>query len=228
MQCFIIEGEKPLRDEFILSFKRAQNIKSYNLIEFDDVLLISQARLIKSTIAARLSKKEKRLILISIVPTIEAQNALLKTIEEIEDDTFLIFSLPTKNLLLETVTSRCFVRTFGNLKGIEQIQESLIDALVSAVLDKDSVKIALLIEKLISKNEKDLLAQLILGFREFLLSENENATHSVEKVKILVCVLKNLLIFHPLSNKNNLNVRLILENTLNVSRKLPIDNNLVI
>lgn len=131
--------------------------------------------------------------------TTQAQNALLKTLEEPPSYAMLILTAKTEDSLLETILSRC--RRINLLSGLDYAKETkykLNDA-------KDVGSKLLLAEKL-AKEDKDVILETIdnwiVSTREAAL-ENPNIINA-QKLEVLVKVKTDL-------EETNINTRLALE-----------------
>lgn len=91
--------------------------KELNLTNNPDLLVFSQEktgieeiRKLKEFFARkRWAEKGKRIVLVNFGKglSIEAQNALLKTLEELKSGNYIFISVPSQETLLTTITSRC-------------------------------------------------------------------------------------------------------------------------
>lgn len=80
---------------------------SYNTFFYEEKIGVDSAREIRQLVLTTPTGGEKRVIALLGELTIEAQNALLKAIEELRDDTTLFIHAHAKDVLLPTVLSRC-------------------------------------------------------------------------------------------------------------------------
>lgn len=86
-------------------------------------------------LAPSLSKRKVVIIDDAHKMVVEAQNALLKTIEEPTPTSVIILISPSKNLLLPTVVSRCHILNFSGL-----MYDDIKDILLSMGVDEDTAK----------------------------------------------------------------------------------------
>jgi DNA polymerase III delta prime subunit len=142
--------------------------------------------------------------------TIEAQNALLKVLEEPPSHTIIILITTTKEALLPTIRSRCQIIT-GTITKIKLSQKEYdeytqflttfprwgIDMRLKKAeqLAKDKTKALLWIEKLILVTREELLKQ----------------THEHNQLTILIRHVQSL---HTMLQTTNVNPRFAIENTL--------------
>lgn len=166
--------------------------------------------------------------------TPEAQNALLKILEEPPDNTHIILATETKEALLPTILSRCQIfeleeekktlseKTYEELSQfIEELPElSLGDRLKKAeILAKDKDKAISWIETLILMLREKLLGNIILGTTEGVIpgSDSEHTPQgtgarmtNIDYTKLLKALQK----LHTLLKTTNVNPRFALEQTL--------------
>jgi hypothetical protein len=110
MKAYILLGSLPAKDEFTGAFIKQNNIPSYNISTFSEPVKIADARSIKKEVSISSSGRRLFVIKAKILP--EAQNALLKTLEELPESTDFIFFEGRD--LLPTVVSRCTVINLEN------------------------------------------------------------------------------------------------------------------
>lgn len=130
--------------------------------------------------------------------TLEAQNALLKLLEEPPDYTYIIITAPSTGSLLPTITSRCHILSVEKQEKLDQdkILEILkeIESLFNSRIGEKFVKA----EELAKDKEKaiEYLEEIIFALRELLfLKFNCSAFHLHTDLteKLTVSRLKNLL-----------------------------------
>lgn len=113
------------------SLLKELDIKKINNPDFfgieEETVGIEKAREIKKFFSIKGEKKKKRIVLIENGEglTLEAQNGLLKTLEELSKDQVVIIIVSKKNILLPTVISRCQVSTKKHQKKNNQLLEKL-------------------------------------------------------------------------------------------------------
>src|SRR5882724_232751 len=140
--------------------------------------------------------------------TIEAQNALLKILEEPPEHTIIILSTASKEALLPTILSRCFIieleETAFQLSEKEKTEyEIFINNLSEWGIDEQLKKAELLAKE----KEKALLwlTKLIIFLREKMLAQPE------EKAYFLL--INTFLKLYQLLKTTNTNTRFALEET---------------
>ncbi|MDZ7726138.1 MAG: hypothetical protein U5L75_00980 [Candidatus Campbellbacteria bacterium] len=93
-------------EEDIHSFFREETITVFHFL--NETFTIEIARQLKTTQVNKNRPDERRILLVNFSSiTLEAQNALLKVLEEPTERTHLIFLIPHSQILLPTIRSRC-------------------------------------------------------------------------------------------------------------------------
>src|SRR3990167_8636780 len=105
MRAFILKGSGDSKKNYIEKYISEKGIKTYNILRFSESLKIDEVRQIRRMLAIGSIGAGGRLIIIETTPTLEAQNALLKTLEELTAETDIFFCEEEK--LIPTVLSRC-------------------------------------------------------------------------------------------------------------------------
>jgi DNA polymerase-3 subunit delta' len=150
--------------------------------------------------------------------TAEAQNALLKTLEEPPEDTVIILCTPNENLLLPTIVSRCEIQRLNpNIEIRNSKQISNFKFQISNLTKMDIGERFKLAEDLTKKLDKDealedirkrvekWLAEVIAELHHNLLT-GTTREQNAKNLKTFLAAQKQL--------RQNLNIRLILENCL--------------
>lgn len=123
---------------------------------------IAQARQIKDHFSLKPYSLKGRVVIIedASVMTIEAQNALLKTLEEPPEEAVLLLGAPSDANLLPTILSRCEIHRSAVL--VSQLPTSDIEKLINASIEERFEYI----EKL--KDKKEFLTALTYYFHQKL------------------------------------------------------------
>lgn len=206
MRSYIVIGNPSKREEFLNEYIKKENISEYSITYFREEIKIEDAKLIRQI----LSKKYSQKYLIVIISSLNhiAQNSLLKSIEELQENISIIISLPNLGGILDTLKSRFFIVDFKdndtNEKTVSSyshnsIQEiiMMVDAFLSSNSNLSSEE---QIDKFIKEYRKDLLISL----------------NTLEKVYLnkRISTLRKLLAVSTLIKNNNVNLRFGLENAL--------------
>jgi DNA polymerase-3 subunit delta' len=192
-------------------FKLSQTDKKHSIASIREV--------IKSFKTKHFMPGRARAILIEEAQNLtdEAANAFLKTLEEPPENTLIILTAPSKESVLETIASRCFITDLGHSslpdKNFLQDAEKLFEKICSS---RPGEKF-LLIEKLNSRQEAtDFVVGQIYAARKILLQSifNKTAKSFLQKeILELVNLLENLEKGRQ-DLESNVNIRLTLTNLI--------------
>ncbi len=220
MQSFILIGSEKSCEDYINKFKTDNGISNYLVVSYNP-FKISDARLLQKTTSLKLREEEIRLIIIEN-PTLEAQHAILKTIEELPAGNILFFPATSKEELLPTIQSRCFI---VNLRqGEKVIEHQLKNKILTITKDKSKHKIFETIDLLNTSLELSDIEKVIIALRSVLLSSINEAPRAKSPrfladknkesydIKLLHKILKNLLKNYKMVKSNNINKRAAIEN----------------
>jgi DNA polymerase III delta prime subunit len=204
MQAFILTGSVEKQKAYLSAFKKTNIVLPYNVIVYDE-FKIADARLLQKSIFRKLGKDEKRLVVISN-PTLEAQNAFLKTLEELPDYMFVFFVSENRGMFLSTVVSRCKIISLGQ----EIIKDSFnTEELLSILGDKiDIRKINAVIDRIGTKEE---IESFIVSVRNVLRRLVENG----QDYSTVFSLLKTFTVYFSLVKSNNINKKMMMENSVN-------------
>lgn len=137
-----------------------------------------------------LNRKQGRGILIVQADklTKEAANAFLKTLEEPNDRTVFVLTAPSRESVLETISSRCELRNLGNY---------------SLEIDKDTIREA---EESFRK-----LSEIGLGERLATVEQLGDREQALKFVKCQICAGRNLMLARVRKGKNVQEIARIIE-----------------
>ncbi len=121
MSGILLIGDEPSRQNYFDSYIRDHTVRSYNIRTFDAVLKISDVRELIHYVSLKGANQSERLVYVKNLATIEAQNALLKTLEELNEDVSIFLAAATIDQYLPTIVSRCSVI---RLTGVQQTQKA--------------------------------------------------------------------------------------------------------
>jgi DNA polymerase III gamma/tau subunit len=204
MRAYILEGNPEDQASFIKDIREKNNVAAYNIHSFDTTLKIAEAREIKSVISGTIIGGGARIIVIYKNATIEAQNALLKTIEELPDDSFIFF-LESQDLL-PTIFSRCTVVNLGQ-KSKKEIGASLEGLEWDRQLSFSSA--LLLVDSIFKGSDTPSYEEIVLSLRRELLAKI--GAEDMKTSLLLYKITRSLNRYFPLVKINNMNPRLIVE-----------------
>lgn len=201
MASIFLLGSRPNALEYIQNYITQYNIPSFDVENFEDVK-VDDVRQIKKKLS--LKSTNDRLFSFNGEITIEAQNALLKSIEEHSSSVHFIFSAEKEDHFLPTIRSRCF---FVHLGGSSD-EDSETERTISLFCSKAVCDWGLLDEIVDRINEKGI-GVLILALRNNI----RNNLEDTRKIMRYYDLSKELLRLLPLMDKNNLAVRTLVEKT---------------
>lgn len=212
MASYVLAGDSESKENFLSSFIEGGNIKSYNLFDYQGTLKIPQVREIKKLLSTKAFGGAKRLFVIRDA-TLEAQNALLKTLEELPEDTSFIFL--DERMVIPTILSRTQILNFKIRKvdvdaNLSSILENFLSALRAgpqANIDLSST--FLFSEELFTQSPDLNFANLIFCLREILFKQIQE--DGFEKTGLTLKLLKSLYRYLPFVENNNLNKKLLFE-----------------
>lgn len=194
MTNFIIEGSLENAKEYIKIFLEKEKINPYDTFIYDSLVKIEQAKDIKKSLA--FTSNNSRAFIFFGLMTNEAQNSLLKIIEESEG-TFFIFYSQKKDDYLPTILSRCKEIKLENNTNDNKLEKTLSGKSSFGYGEIDNI---------IEVCGKDI-STIIPVFRGFMLDEK---TPNPMKLKYYL-YLKRLLATSSLTTTNNVNERIVLE-----------------
>lgn len=217
-------GKKKFADELsklLLDYVNLENSPDYILIKPDgNSIKIAQIRNMQSDIVIRPHKDYKIYIINNAEKmTVEAQNALLKTLEEPPDYAIIILVTNNKESLLETIKSRCDIIKFSPIP-MEDLKKYLIDtgieeekAQLLATFSRGSIENAL---SLSQSAEFSVMRDDIQQYIQVMLDKNIveilNIPNNMEKYRgniislldIMINYFRDIILLKENVNKNML------------------------
>src|SRR6185295_6243893 len=177
-------------------------------ISFEKAIGIENIRIIQEKIALKPFKGERKALIVDLFSGItqEAQNAMLKLLEEPPANTLIFLTIANKDGLLPTIISRCKIIEINVKDEIFSDSQGYIDRILNSG-DGEKLEIA-------QEFGKD--RQTAVNFTEQTLSQLD---HLIKKanpkdLKSYSKLLANLNRAYPVLKKSNVNPRFILENFL--------------
>ncbi|EII6780643.1 TPA: ATP-binding protein [Clostridioides difficile] len=199
-------GKKKFADELsklLLDYENLENSLDYVLIKPDgNSIKIAQIRNLQSDIVIRPHKDYKIYIINNAEKmTVEAQNALLKTLEEPPNYAIIILVTNNKESLLETIKSRCDIIKFSPIP-IEDLKRYLINtgieeerAQLLAIFSRGSIENAL---NLSQSSEFSMMREDIQQYIQIMLDKNIveilNIPNNMEKYRGKIIALLDMMI----------------------------------
>lgn len=207
----IISKDKNQIQEFQEKIILQNKIDHFDISTFEQEgsIGINDVRTLQKTISLKPINSPKKIVLIknSENITIEAQNALLKTLEEPPENTIIILAASNKEAILPTILSRCKIIEYYNQPiSIEDRQKTLQEY---KKIIKSGIGEKLVSAQELAKNKENALLwieRLINGLRDELMQDVNNATYHN--------LIKKLQKTHFVLSTTNTNPRLTLENML--------------
>ena len=228
-------GKKKFADELsklLLDYENLENSPDYVLIKPDgNSIKIAQIRNLQSDIVIRPHKDYKIYIINNAEKmTVEAQNALLKTLEEPPNYAIIILVTNNKESLLETIKSRCDIIKFSPIP-IEDLKRYLINtgieeerAQLLAIFSRGSIENAL---NLSQSSEFSMMREDIQQYIQIMLDKNIveilNIPNNMEKYRGKIIALLDMMINYFLDIillKENVNKNML----INVDKLVFIQN----
>jgi hypothetical protein len=149
--------------------------------------------------------------------TPEAQNALLKVLEEPPSHTLIILTTETEEAMLPTVISRCRVITLKEETiALSDTERNELKTLLSEIPKWGSGDVLKQAEKLAKNKDEAIiwLEKMILITRTTLISQIPPISPLSDSARTYLHLLKSLQTTHIVLKTTNVNLRLALENLL--------------
>lgn len=199
MASLIVVGSKEKVYEFTDNYIRENNIPSYGIERLEGVK-IEHAREIKKKLS--FASGHSRLFVFNGDITVEAQNALLKCIEEHSDSVHFLFSVEKEDVLLPTMHSRCRVKRLE----ASRVQSTEIELILARIFSASTSEWTAFNE-LITKVTEQGVDDLIPAMRSLILNNLNNR----KLIGAFYPSCKQLLTLLPMVNNNNVSVRTLVE-----------------
>lgn len=215
MHSFLIIGaDQEQRREKALVFAKIHNISQFDQLVVQPIkesnsIGINQVRELKAKILLKpLNSTFKLALLFNFEKaTQEAQNALLKTLEEPPADTIIVLTASNKDLLLPTVVSRCSLIQLSTINyQLSTAELSVLSSQFSALFN-GGVGDKLVLAQEVSKNKEEVISwlkKMILFTRQKLI---DNLSLS-QYLNLLISLQKS----HVVLSTTNISPRFVLEN----------------
>jgi hypothetical protein len=215
MNSIILIGNKIHCDTYIETFIQSHAIKPYYIDRFLLQLKIADVRALKQKISIKIEESAVRLVVIESGMTFEAQNAFLKTLEELPSSVYFIFCTSSKDVFLPTIISRCQIEIL-----VAQDSNPLEKAIEKKFMNWNSNPLsynllAALIQEFNNLQTKEDVTEFLLTYRQFLI--HIFLTREIVDPR-LVSYFVRLCEIYSLISQNNINRRSAIE-VLNFSQK---------
>lgn len=200
MNNLLLVGSADTISKYIEEYIEKYKFLSYEIEKYGEILKVEDARSIKKSLSYNV--RGKRLFIITGEMTTGSQNALLKSIEEAEDNVFFIIGVDQVDDVLPTILSRCKKINCGEvvLGPVSDSHKTLMELVEEAAASHPDWSC---VEKISEALEGNGLQELLMVLRTALLSNNSN--------QLYFSYCKRLLEVLPLVEKNNVNQKMALE-----------------
>lgn len=198
MNCFLLIATHKNGQEYIESYLAKNKIARADATFYDEKITVDVVRDLKRSLVFKFKPGEKKTIVLNQEITIEAQNALLKCLEELSEQVELFIVSAPHEYILPTILSRCKIVSPAGLS--DTYNKELLDvrkniwAIVDTVTD-------------LSKEPEIAIFIVMKNFRDFLLSDS----NSIEEKRFAYNIIKKLQRLSPLVINNNVQLRIVLE-----------------
>ncbi len=212
MQSFLVVArEKDKASSYVSNFLKEKGVDSIDisLHVFEKAMGIEEVRNIRKSIFLKPFKGETKAVVIEAYEniTIEAQNALLKVLEEPPANTIIIISTSKKELLLSTIISRCKIIELkdNDLTLSKDEDAQYLNILIS--LSEEGISYKLKLAQDVSKNKEETflwLEKMAISVRQKLIENNNNPNY--------LNFLRQLQKTYTIIKSTNVSQRIALEN----------------
>lgn len=180
LPLIIVGKNEQLKSQLIDDLLSEYKVK----LDHPDVLFLSeklgidQVKKIREHLSWRPTLAKKRIVIINPADslTIDAQNGLLKILEEPSDNAVLVLGVDQEDVLLPTILSRCEIKTLNLDKISNESKRQELEELLS----KDIPDRLQLLEKI--EDRKGLLFDLLAFYHQKILTNSQ----LLEQVKLLL------------------------------------------
>lgn len=192
MQAFILIGDTLKQQEYLSQFQKENGVPSYLLVQFETFKILD-ARALQKTLSLKLREDEKRMVTISN-PTLDAQHALLKTVEELPESSYVFFLTGSKDDVIPTIVSRTQEIFVGDK---EEKGDKGAKTTIKAILDNVGDPVTL-----------EDVEQVIYSTRELLKEQlRQNSQEALSTFPFLKRLHEN----YKLAKNNNVNKKMVLD-----------------
>jgi DNA polymerase III gamma/tau subunit len=207
MQSILIVGNKEKIREKAQQICDQEKVNKFDIkvIDSEKAVGIAQTRLLQKNIFLTPNSGSKKAVILESFwgITQDAQNSLLKILEEPPEDTIIMILVTSLDFVLPTIQSRCKIINLLE-KSKLNAKEKLSLLTLFEDLKKDRISSALLIAQDYSKDRETAL--------DFLENLTIAAHENLETEKSFGKILKNLQSTYNNIKGTNVNIRFALEN----------------
>ncbi len=203
MNKLFLVGDNEALQSFIDDYIKKYKFAPYEIEKFSDKIKIEIARNIIKSLSYRVGTK--KLYILSGEFTVEAQNALLKSLEESDENIHFLLCAQNENQILSTIRSRCLIINLNFNSSIDKNLSSLIRNMYS---EKNISWQA--VDELISFISEKNPQAFLPAMRSLLLSGLEDEIN-LERYYFFC---KKFIALLPLVQKNNVSEKTFIESCL--------------
>lgn len=225
----VVSKDKKMTEEYLMEFCKEHNINLFDIvaIEQDKNIGIETIRDIQKKIFLTPLKSKTKAIIVKNADTLtlEAQNALLKILEEPPENAVIILQSAQEDVFLETIYSRCKLVKLNTQQLITEKEDTTLSALIEAI-SKSGFGVKLKLAQDIGTNREEAslwLEKMIIVARDKLLNFLEEAhpqrfndlnhfSKPDPSIPLNLSIIVSLQKTHTIIKTTNVNPRFILEN----------------
>ena len=183
MTSFYLRGTKENQEEYIARSIQKHQVPPYLVMRFEAPFSIKNAHELGTFLSMATGASEKRAVIIPSDMSIEAQNALLKKIEELDDNTLLFITEHKGTEVLPTVVSRLFEIRLEDENNL--LNDEVAKRVADILLSENDISSIMQHTKFLSEYKDDVVKEVLRALRSVLLREqNEFATRAIEKIML--------------------------------------------
>ncbi len=219
MNSFIISSnDKTIREAYVMNFCQENHISDVDIFVLNKLLEEKKAKKTSFSIGIQDIKQfQQRLFLKPVkskekvciihdahLLTTEAQNALLKVLEEPPLSTYIMLTTESSHKLLPTILSRCVIKNYATKQAIPQEEQTALQTVLNNIPNASIIEILELANELSTDKEKVsawIEKAMCIVHKDILDSENVQS----------VITAKQLLHAYTSIKTTNVNVRMTLE-----------------
>lgn len=190
-------GGKDSFEKFTQTFTREHSIEPYNITVFDQALSIASVRIIMHSLSF---SQPSKVFIISGSASIEAQNALLKSLEELQGNVHFLFWAEKDDVFLKTIQSRASIIRLVDNSDDQNNTYSLLNTL--------SVNSWEATDRIVQLVDDSGASALLPVLREYLL---EGFSKKSSDIHFRYALCKKMISAIPLMENNNINSRVLIE-----------------
>jgi len=206
--------------EYAISISKKNKIDQIDITveNFEKIIGIEDVRNIQKKLFLKPIKSEVKSVIIDafLGLTVEAQNALLKVLEEPPANTIIIVAAISKNFFLPTILSRCRIIEIKEESKILSDKEFSVYQNVLADLTENTIAKKMKLAQDFGKSREETLIwleQMLAVIRKMMIDEvNSVKKNGSNRSFYYLDVIRNVQKTHTIIKTSNVNQRFALEN----------------